>query len=318
MRGDPDVDNEPPRRFAPAARLLAFAGILAVGGFLFGFGWRALGLPRQFHHGAVVPIPMLATALFLVALALVASWIPLRWMEHRPLRTIGIGLRASAARDVFLGLLGGGLTPAIVALGFLAAGAATITRVAPDFVGTTLPMIAGMALISSWEEIALRGYFMQVVAAMGGPWVAASLSGLVFGLIHAGNPGANPMGLAITALNGVLLALLVVRTGSLWLVCGYHAGWNLSAAVGFGMVDSGMQATGAFATTTLRGSAFWTGGSYGFEASIVAFVVEALVLLVLLRVAPRVALDAEAQPYYAPVPKPADPSAEPIPPRTEP
>jgi len=43
--------------------------------------------------------------------------------------------------------------------------------------------------------------------------------------------------------------------------------------------DSGMAPAGALVATELRGSAFWTGGSYGFEASIVAFVVEALVLL---------------------------------------
>ena len=292
--------SETPRRYAPIVRLVASAAILVTGVTACTFAWRALHLRRAFDHGAVAPLPMLVIALILVALGLVAAWVPMRWMEHRPFRTLGFALRPRAARDALLGLLGGGLTPAIVALGFLAAGAATITPAAPDLLATTLPMIAAMTLISSWEEIALRGYFMQVVAAMGGPWVAASLSGLVFGLIHAGNPGANPMGLAITALNGVLLALLVVRTGSLWLACGYHAGWNLAASIGFGMVDSGMRATGAFATTTLRGSAFWTGGSYGFEASIVAFVVEAVVLLVLLRVAPRVTYDAEAQPYYAP------------------
>ena len=296
---------------SPAVRLLAFLAILVAGAFVFRFTWRALGLPHQFEHGAVAALPMLATALFLVVIGLVASWVPLRWMEHRPLRTIGIGLRASAARDVLLGLFGGGLTPAIVALGFLAAGAATITPATPDLLTTTLPMIAAMTLLSSWEEIALRGYFMQVIAAMGGPWVAASVSGLVFGLIHAGNPGANPMGLAITALNGVLLALLVVRTGSLWLACGYHAGWNLSASIVFGMVDSGMAPTGALAATVLRGSAFWTGGSYGFEASIVSFVVEALVLLVLLRIAPSVAFDAEAQPYFAMTTRPStEPSAD--------
>ena len=294
------------RRFTPVLRLLTFLAILVAGGYAFTTAWRALGLSPRFEHGAVATGSMLATAVFLVALGLVASWVPLRWMEQRSLRTIGIGLRASAARDVLLGLLGGGLTPAVVAFGFYAVGAATIIPAAPDLLATTLPMIVAMALISSWEEIALRGYFMQAIAAMGGPWAAAIVSGLVFGLIHAGNPGANPMGLAITALNGILLALLVVRTGSLWLACAYHAGWNLSAAVGFGMVDSGMKPLGAIVTTTLHGSDFWTGGSYGFEASIVAFVVEALVLLVLLKIAPRVALDAEARPYYAGVPRPPE------------
>jgi hypothetical protein len=92
--------------------------------------------------------------------------------------------------------------------------------------------------------------------------------------------------------------MLAARTGSLWLVCGYHAGWNLVAAIGFGMRDSGMLAPGALLSTELNGPTLLTGGSYGFEASIVSYVVEAVILVVLLIHAPRWAGDPEGYPYY--------------------
>jgi hypothetical protein len=116
-----------------------------------------------------------------------------------------------------------------------------------------------------------------------------------------GNPGANPAGLILTGLNGVLLAFLVIRTGSLWLACGYHAGWNVTASIFFGMRDSGLVHSGALAVTTLRGPEFLTGGDYGFEASWLTGGVEALVLAVLLVVGPRLVggpESEEAREYY--------------------
>jgi CAAX protease family protein len=293
-----------PRRVPAGWRLAAVAGTLVAGGFLIGFLWRIAGLPHRVIGADASPLPLLGISALLVLLGLASTWVPLRWLDRRGFRTVGFGWSWAVPRHLLLGLVGGGLTPAIVVLGFYLAGAATIVPNTPNLLATTLPMVLAMALISSWEEIVLRGYCLQLVAEMGGPIMAASISGLVFGLVHAGNPGANPMGLAITGLNGVLLALLVVRTGSLWLACAYHAGWNLVAALGFGLKDSGIVSPGAFLATDLHGSAFWTGGSYGFEASIVAFVVEALILLLLLRLAPRWTYDAVAQPYFATAKRP--------------
>lgn len=115
------------------------------------------------------------------------------------------------------------LTVAVV----LAAGRVNISMgsISPNTLLTvTLPVIVGLMLISSLEEVVLRGYVLQLLAESSGRWIAALLTGLVFGLAHAENPGANLLGLANTAANGVLLAWLVMRTGSLWIACGYHAG----------------------------------------------------------------------------------------------
>lgn len=286
------------RRLHPAFRLIGFLVLLIGGAIVIQVIWKLTGLPRGMKEEMENPIPLLAVGAVLVFLATSVTWLSLRLFEGRGLRTVGFGLAPGLLRRVTIGLFFGGLTPALVAWGLAAVGIATITRVTPDLLAVTLPMFIATALLSSWEELVLRGYFMQAIGAMGGPWVASIISGAIFGLVHAGNPGANPAGLIITAANGVLLALLAARTGSLWLACGYHAGWNLVAALGFGMRDSGMLSPGALFSTELKGPTLWTGGSYGFEASLLAYLVELVILVVLCIYAPRWAGDAEAWPYY--------------------
>ncbi len=291
------------RSVHPAFRLLGFIALLAFLATTAGMSWRLLGLPRPIQDDVVRPLPMLGTSLALLLASLVATWIALRFVERRGFETLGLGGLGGrggapgAGRRIAIGFVGGGLTPTLVVLGFAAAGIAAIAPAAArplDFLAVT----AGLVAVSSWEEIFLRGYVMQLLAEWGGPWTAAIVSGGVFGLIHAGNPGANPAGLVITGVNGVLLALLVVRTGSLWMACAYHTGWNVVASVGFGLRDSGMVHPGSLAVTDLAGPVWLTGGAYGFEASWITGAVEALVLAALLALAPRWARDDAALPFY--------------------
>lgn len=64
------------------------------------------------------------------------------------------------------------------------------------------------------EEFAFRGYFFGALSNWRGPWVAAAITGLVFGAIHAGSaPAAYLVPLAFL---GFLLCLLRWRTRSLY------------------------------------------------------------------------------------------------------
>lgn len=305
----PPAEAPPRKPPHPGLRLLVFIVLIVAGGFIVSFVARQFGL-RASKNLDQLPVPFMVISVLAVLNGLLANWIPIKRFERRPFRTVGFRLERSVWRDITLGLFTGALTPAIVALGFLAFGAATMKPVPVNWLEVTIPMAVAMALISSSEEIFLRGYFMQAIAEWGGPIIAAGISGLVFGLLHAGNPGANPMGLIITAVNGALLAYMMVRMGSLWLACAYHAGWNLIAAIGFGMGTSGMLSPGALASTELHGSAFWTGGSYGFEASVVSLVAEWFVLVALLKWGPRVVFDREAQPYFAMTKRPTEAPSE--------
>jgi len=296
--GTGGTETTPPRRVHAGLRFLTFLVLLLGIAFLLGSGYRALQLPRPLTQGVPQPLGTLGISLVAVLAGLLATWVPLRWMERRGFDTLGLAPEWRALPRVAFGFLGGGLTPALVLLVFVATGIATIQPTAPNLLIETLPMTLGLFIISCWEEIALRGYFLQALGEWSRPWFAAVASGTIFGLIHAGNPGANPAGLILTGVNGVLLSFLVIRTGSLWLACGYHAGWNVIAAIVLGMRDSGMVHRGALTSTELAGPAFLTGGDYGFEGSWLTGGVEAVILTLLLIVGPRLVNEPAARKFY--------------------
>ena len=278
----------PPRR-RPLRRLLAFFLLLCAGAALFTALWIGLGLPPQRQHGVLRAVPQLVSGVLVLGLALLVTAGMLRRVEGRGLDTIGLARdRSILGWPIGLGL--GGITPLAAAAAFLVSGHAEVRWATPSaaaLFATTLPMGIGVLLLSAWEEIGFRGYPLQLLAEWRGPGVAALLVGLAFGLLHGGNPGANPAGLAFTAMNGVLLAWVVVRTGSLWLATGYHGGWNLVAAVVLGLRDSGAVHEGSLAHTDLIGPTWLTGGEFGFEASPVTAMVELAVLLIMVRWADR-------------------------------
>jgi membrane protease YdiL (CAAX protease family) len=282
-------------------RLAAFVLALGVGAGALTALWIGLGLPPQRFRGVVRALPQLASAEIVLGLVLAVTSAVVRRFEGRGLGTLGL------ARDRWglawaIGLLLGAITPLLVFALLALAGHAELRPETTSLAGVaraTVPMAVAVLLLSGAEEIAVRGYPLQVLAESRGPGAAAVATGVAFGLLHAGNPGANPAGLAIIALNGVLLAWVVVRTGSLWLACGYHGGWNLMAAVVLGLRDSGAVHEGSLLRTELTGPAWLTGGGFGFEASPVTAVVELVVLGLMLRHAARLPGNEQARVFYA-------------------
>jgi membrane protease YdiL (CAAX protease family) len=82
------------------------------------------------------------------------------------------------------------------------------------------------------EEFVFRGYFFGALRNWRGPWVAAVLTGLVFGAIHAGSAPAGY--LVPLAFFGFVLCLLRWRSGSLWPGIALHS-INNSVALGAGL-----------------------------------------------------------------------------------
>lgn len=82
------------------------------------------------------------------------------------------------------------------------------------------------------EEFVFRGYFFGALRNWRGPWVAAVITGIVFGAIHVGSaPAAYLVPLAFF---GFLLCLLRWQTGSLWPGIVLHS-LNNSIALGAGL-----------------------------------------------------------------------------------
>jgi membrane protease YdiL (CAAX protease family) len=146
---------------------------------------------------------------------------------------------------------------------------------APAWRGVGLALESGVL-----EEVIVRGVILRLVWRAFGPLAAFVVSGLLFGLGHIANPGATLFTTACVAIEaGVMLGAFYALTGRLWVSIGVHAGWNFTQGTLFGAHVSGSDFGPSFASSTARGTFpdWLTGGAFGPEASVPAFVVCSLV-----------------------------------------
>lgn len=260
-----------------ACLLLIYVGIAAT----CNVAWHVAHLPPQMHNGVIDPMLMLFTGAILISAILAASAITLRLFDRRPVSTIGIPFWGPWLVQLLIGLLVGSLVPLVFFLVAWKSGHAQVTRLpfdAHQAPAETLPAFGSFLLLAFHEELLFRGYLLQTFAGRWGRHAAAIITGVLFGLAHITNDGVSASGVFFTALGGVLLAYLIMRQGSLWMAGGYHAAWNASAALAFGLGVSGAATPGAWIATTITGPRWFSGGPYGFEASWITGAAEPIIL----------------------------------------
>ena len=136
-----------------------------------------------------------------------------------------------------------------------------------------LPALAMALTAGVIEELLFRGVLFRVIEESLGSWVAMVVSSAVFGASHLFNPQATLVGaLAISVEAGLMLAAAFMVTRRLWLAMGVHMAWNYTQSAVFSGVVSGGVSTPGLVRITIDGPDLLTGGSFGLEASGVAFV----------------------------------------------
>ncbi|HEY5106741.1 MAG TPA: type II CAAX endopeptidase family protein [Caulobacteraceae bacterium] len=228
--------------------------------------------PSPLHGPLTLAANLGSAALLLGAYALVV-----RLVERRAAREIdprsGVGLFLIGT------LLGAGLM-ATVFLILWGLGMATF----PPGTGVhgLIGLLAVAFAVGVMEELILRAIVFRVLEDATGTTVAVIFSAILFGLLHAINPGATLLSSAAIALEGgVMLALAFVLTRSLWCSIGIHMSWNFTQGAVFGAQVSGFAPSHSLLRTVLTGPEILTGGAFGPEASIVSMVVCSLASVVL-------------------------------------
>jgi membrane protease YdiL (CAAX protease family) len=125
------------------------------------------------------------------------------------------------------------------------------------------------------EELLFRGVVFRILEESLGTTVALIASAALFGLMHAGNPGATTVStLAIALEAGVMLAAAYTWSRSLWLPIGIHLAWNFTEGGIYGAAVSGGKSVGIIGVTLSKSaSTLITGGAFGPEASVVAIAI---------------------------------------------
>jgi hypothetical protein len=228
----------------------------------------------------------------IIAVAVVAGYVLyVHVIERRAV--VELGLKGAAATFARGALVGAGLFCLTMFFLWLA-GVWRYTGI-HDLDNILYPLV-GALVAGCLEETLMRGAFFRILEESLGSWITLALSAVVFGLLHAFNPGAGVIStLAIMLEAGILLAAAYMYTRRLWFVIGLHAAWNFTEGGIFATSVSGGRIEGVL-RVQFSGSAILTGGKFGPEASVVAVLVCLAAGIVFIQLARRNGL--VVQPFW--------------------
>jgi membrane protease YdiL (CAAX protease family) len=173
----------------------------------------------------------------LTVLVLTVTWLCLH-LERQGFREIGLAPTRRHILQAGAGfVVGAGVFSALAVVQAAAAG--QTWTVNPDRVITTVLVgVVGVLVMVVLEEVLFRGYAFRRLRDIGGDRLALVVSSVVFGLWHLlGRPywgmGAFFVA-ALPALGGLVFGYALLRSGSLLLPVGLHAGGNWASTSLFG------------------------------------------------------------------------------------
>ena len=244
--------------------LLFVAGCLL---FLLSYGIIAMpvGLEEEFHSLWLLALMFVAASA--LGLLLYACW--WKWTEKR--KAADLPMRWLAG-DTALGF-GIGLLYFVLVTGCIALlGAYKVNGIGNDWEALIRALFMFL-VVAVGEEVLFRGIVFRMIDERWGTVAALIVSALIFGFVHITNENATVWSsVAIAVEAGLLLGAAYKWSGTLWLPIGIHWSWNFFQGPVFGFAVSGNE-TSSLVKSVIDGPAWLTGGAFGAEASVPAFVV---------------------------------------------
>jgi membrane protease YdiL (CAAX protease family) len=264
---------EPARGWLPWAWLapilmIAFNAVpvIALDGWMQSQHWST---PRGDPIG-LAGIYALLWICFAPTLLIALAWV--RFVERRSLASIGL-LGPKALPTFLRGLAVGFGTISLIVFAIWALGGLQATDMGPAWrspggllhIALLLP---SFVFQSGTEEIIFRGWMLSTLARKSNVALAVLLVSLTFCLLHY-SPHQAPLITLGTFLFSLFACAWVLRTGNIWGVMGWHAGWNWLLAIGFQLPVTGIDAHLPALLVALhpQGVDALTGGAQGPEGS---------------------------------------------------
>lgn len=235
---------------------------------VFFFGWLFLFVGNVFA-GSVLAV---------LCAAVLGNLFCFRIFDGMGLENLGLPFNEAGLRNARTGLALGCGAASLVILVPLLGGHAHEIAVKTDYPNWREQMFVPVMLVAgaAGEELLFRGFGFQILLRAFGPFTALLPIGVLFGFMHGANPHASLAAILNTVGFGVLFGYAFVRSHDIWFPFGLHFAWNLTLLL-FGANISGITMRVTTYEVAWSGSALWSGGAYGPEAS--AFTSIALVLL---------------------------------------
>jgi membrane protease YdiL (CAAX protease family) len=265
-------------------RLRAYLQFLAAILYLF----VARSLAHRSAQGLVsdawIPLVEQAILVFLLLIGYAAMGF---WLDRQidPIAEQGLPRRPGWQREAGLGLaVGWGVALVCVLPMLLAGGIAISVFTGASAWGWLLADTAFFALAALAEEVAFRGYAFQRFIQALGPAGATLGFAAIYAIIQQLVPGSSHVSLAVSVAFSLLLSTAYLRTRALWVSWGLNFGWKASRALIFGLAISGVNSHSPVVQGDPMGPFWITGGAFGLDGTLIAFVVMMAALPVVFRV----------------------------------
>lgn len=202
-----------------------------------------------------------------------STWLFLRKIERLPWSVVGLDQAAASPGVLVKGAAVGLLTIGLPSLLLIAAGQ---LRIDPTSPGSSLGK-AGHAVVlllpaAFFEELFVRGYVFSVLRRASGWRLALIVTSVVFGLLHAWNPGADAASILAVTVAGFFLGAIFLATRSLYAAGAAHFAWNWVMMGALHTPVSGMEVANPDYTIVDAGPDWLTGGKWGPESGLVTVV----------------------------------------------
>lgn len=224
--------------------------------------------------------PYLLITLFVTIFGILVPVIFCRFIEKRPLTSMGFK-KKHAVRDYLIGLLiGFAMFSAVVLINVLT-GSMAFEGLNPNLTGAGIAFIllffVGFVIQGASEEIIVRGYFMTSIGSKHNIWLAVIISSVAFGLLHIGNPGFGIIAFINIVLIGILFGLYIICFDNIWGACALHSVWNFVQGNFYGVPVSGLSMSDTvFVTSVNEDMKLINGGSFGAEGGLATTIVQLL------------------------------------------
>ncbi len=228
-----------------------------------------------------MPDWVMLVQLFATAFATVITILYCRYLEKRPLSSMGLR-RGHILREYGIGALIGILLISLCVGFCLLTGALTLQ--AADFSPVMwILFLIGFVMQGMSEEVVCRGFMMISVSRRHALWLAVLTNSVTFGLLHLGNPGFGLLPMLNIVLFGILESVYVLKRGDLWGACAIHSLWNFFQGNVFGISVSGTgMIPSPLRATFTPGHELFNGGNFGLEGGLAVTLIITVVTLLML------------------------------------
>ena len=217
-----------------------------------------------------------------VASVVITTWVMLRGIDKLSWRELGLDRSAASPPVLVKGVALGGLTIGGASLLLLATHMLRIDPTAPgSWWGEAGRSTIFLLPAAFFEEFFIRGYVFATLRRAAGWRLALIVTSVVFGLLHAANPGADSESILAVIVAGFFLGAILLATRSLYAAGAAHFAWNWVMSGALHIAVSGVPSRDPDYRVVDSGPDWLTGGPWGPEGGLAAVAAMFIVLFYL-------------------------------------